>query len=207
MPALHPNPERLRRLRPLAGELGALGLVWLGDATGLQSYALPATLAVIGIDALRRWRAHIGFPTIWFVFNGMALGFGVLTLNIARWLSPENFGALCAFLLGFVFLVGSLTRISLIQALAEQRQGANFGSETPFLGSFFRFYTRVWAGFFMLRGFYLLHLDAHARDAFTAGIVLKTSLVVMILLSFRGKTLYRLYAACRGYDPVKEERG
>ena len=100
MPAPHPNPERLRRLRPLAGELGALGLVWLGDATGLQSYALPATLAVIGIDALRRWRGHIGFPTIWFVFNGMALGFGVLTLTIARWLSPENFGALCAFLSG-----------------------------------------------------------------------------------------------------------
>ncbi|GBR07475.1 hypothetical protein HW511_11570 [Asaia siamensis] len=197
MCATRPLFDRLQNLRVLAGELGGLVLVWLGEATGLQSYALPATLALISLDAVSRWRMHVGFPTIWFVLNAMALSFGALSLIVTGRLSPEEFGALCAFLLALVFLIGSLTRVSLIQALAEQREGSGFGSETPFLDHFFRLYTRIWAGFFLIRGIYLLYLDTHPHDALTAGIVLKTSLIGMILLSFRGKTLYRRYAALR----------
>lgn len=207
MLVVRPNQERLRYWRNVMGELGGLAVIWLGDATGLQSYAIPATLALIGLDALRRWHAHTGFTTLWFALNGMALGYGALSLTAAVYLSPERFGALCAFLLAFFFLIGSLTRVSLIQALAEQRQAARFSNPVPFLDSFFRLYTRVWAGFFLLRGFYLLYLGAHSHSAFMAGIALKTSLVAMILLSFKGEALYRLYAALRGRSATGKEAG
>ncbi|GAB6854683.1 hypothetical protein JCM15831A_17070 [Asaia astilbis] len=66
----------------------------------------------------------------------------------------------------------------------------------PTLTRFFRLYTQIWRVFFLIRSSVLLFLATTDQQSHWIGILLKVGLVTMILLSFKGRALYRLYAAC-----------
>lgn len=180
-------------LRALLTELGALALIWGGEWFHVEAYAVPACCALIGASAFSRWRNSVPFDRLWLALNGTALGFGIMDMMLRAQLSPDIFAALCATLLAALFLLGSSWRVPMIQLLAEQRTGQLLDRGNPTLSRFFRLYTLIWAGYFSLRALTLLLMSLQPQDMLAEQIGLKLSLLIMILLSFRGPALYRLY--------------
>ncbi|RUT25039.1 hypothetical protein C0V97_13200 [Asaia sp. W19] len=193
--------SRLSRLplRAIVQEFGGLALVWVGEMAGLEAYALPASLAFVGVSALRRYRRGAGFPPPWVALNGGAIGFGLASILLRDRMSPDYFAAFCAAMMAGLFLWGSFWRISLIEHLARQRGGDAMQdrTEAPGIDRFFRFYTRIWGAFFAVRALVFIDMARmpahHGPEAF----VLRLSLVFMIAASFFGPSLYRLHRACQ----------
>lgn len=194
---LYRFPLPSRRVRSIAGELGALALIWGGEVAGLEAYTLPVCAALIAGDGFRRYRSGHAFTRLWLTFNGTALGFGMMALLLKDHMPADIYGALCALVLAAIFIWGSSWRVPLVRQLAEQREGtllAAPGQEAR-LDRFFRIYTRIWGLYFALRALALALMSCEGREHTVQSLLLKLSLVVMILISFRGKALYRLYAS------------
>jgi len=180
-------------------EFGGLALVWGGEIAGLEAYALPASLAFVGVSALHRYRRGAGFPAPWVALNGGAIGFALASVLLRDRMGPDYFAAFCAAVMAGLFLWGSFWRVSLIEHLARQREGNAIQdrAEAPGLDSFFRFYTRLWGAFFAVRALVFIDMARVPAHHGPEALALRLSLVLMIAASFFGPTLYRLHRACQ----------
>jgi len=186
--------SRAAALMALALEAGGLMLFWALEASGWGRYA-PAAVAVFVVgDGLRRFRASLGFPRVWRLFNGLALALAVLDVVAAGRVWAPLEGVVADVLIAAVFLTGSMGRKPLVQEIAEQRQGMPFRPERRDLLTFFRAYTLVWAGYFLLRAglwLWLLHDLPLEQARLLQGVIGPISLLAMIIVSFRGAALFR----------------
>lgn len=186
--------NRAATFKTILLEAGGLLLFWGCDAFGYGNYASAAVVLFVISNGFYRWWNALGFPRIWFLFNGLALALAILD-SLARghlWAPYESVGA--NGLIACMFALGATGRKPLVQEIAEQRQGKPFSLPGQNLTTFFRAYTWVWASYFFIKAGTWLWMaqnfpmeQAHALQSMIGSI----TLFAMIALSFQGKRLFK----------------
>ncbi len=179
----------------LAEELGGLLAFWIVlECAGLRA-AIAATLVVVVADGARRLIRRRPMTRIWMLSSTLALAGGAIDLRAATPFMIRYEAVGTNLLTGLAFLIGTFGARPLVQEVAEGWRGAAFDPGQSGLRAFFRAFTLVWAGYFVLKaGVYLwlateLPLD---RALALRSVIGTASLVMMILLSRRGPALFRL---------------
>ena len=179
---------------------------------GLKA-AIAATLLFVLLDGARRLVRRRPATRVWMLSNALALAGGAIDLSAATPALIRHEAAATNLLTAAVFLYGAFGRRPLVQEVAERWHGAPYGSERSDLRAFFRAFTVVWVGCFLVKALFYLWLTAHLplgralalRSAIGTG-----SFALMILLSWRGPSLFRLCRRCglfappdAGLDPMR----
>ncbi|WP_342627771.1 hypothetical protein AAC691_16980 [Nguyenibacter vanlangensis] len=175
-------------------EIGGLLLFWGLNALGLAKAAAPAVLVFVLLDALRRWRKSLGFPRVWRLFNGLAVLLVLLNVMLSGYPTAHYEGVAVNLLISAIFAWNASGKKPLVQELAEQRQGFPFPEDSADLRAFFAVYSRIWAGYFLLRAvfwFWCAEALPSARAATLEGLIGPLSLAAMIMISFRGRSLFQ----------------
>ena len=184
-----------RALGGVAEELGGLLAFWIVLwGVGLKA-AIAATLLFVLVDGTRRLVLRRPVTRIWILSNGLALAGGAVDLSATTPVMIRYEAVATNVLTGLVFLFGAFGRKSMVQEIAESWQGAPFGSDRPDLHVFFRAFTLVWAGYFFLKALVYLWLAAILpleRALSLRSLIGTVSFVLMILISRRGASLFRL---------------
>lgn len=187
--------SRMRAVLGLAEEFGGLPAFWIVlECAGLRA-AIAATLVVVVADGARRLIRRRPMTRIWMLSSALALAGGAIDLRAATPFMIRYEAVGTNLLTGLVFLIGTFGTRPLVQEVAEGWHGAPFDPGQPGLRAFFRAFTLVWAGYFVLKaGVYLwLATELPLERALALRSVIGTaSLVAMILLSRRGPALFRL---------------
>lgn len=181
-------------MRVLGQELGGLILFWIVLWRFGLKPAIAATLLFVLIDGARRLIRGIPFPKIWILSNVLAVVFGAIDLRAATPFMIRYEAVMTNLVTGIVFFIGAFGSKPMIQEIAEQRQGKAF-EDRPDLRLFFKALTLFWAGYFFVKALayvWLMQSLPLERALAIRSITGTTSLVIMLLISFRGPQLYAL---------------
>jgi len=188
---MHSSPNLLR---VLMREFGGMILFWIVFWQFGLKPAIAATILFVLADGGRRLVRGLPFGRIWMLSNLLTLAFGLIDLQAATPFMIRYEATIGSLIAGCAFLVGSFGRKTMIQELAEERQGSPF-EDRPDLRLFFRGLTLVWAAYFFGKALAYLWL----MQAFPLGQALAIrsvagtgSFAVMMLLSFRGRAIFAL---------------
>ena len=187
--------SRVRAVLGLAEEFGGLLAFWIVlDCAGLRA-AIAATLVVVAADAARRLIRRRPMTRVWMLSSALALAGGAIDLRAATPFMIRYEAVGTNLLTGLAFVIGAFGARPLVQEVAESWRGAPFDPGQPGLRAFFRAFTLVWAGYFVLKAGVYLWLAAELpleRALALRSVIGTASLVAMILLSRRGPALFRL---------------
>lgn len=187
--------KRPSALATIALDAGGLILSWVLGVLELAPYATIAVIVFMAGDGLRRWYCGLGFPRVWWLFNGLALVLAITDLIVVAWLPAAYEPIPASLVFAVVFALGASGRRPIVQEIAEQRRGAPFPPERHDLRAFFRLYSWIWALYFFIRaGLYLwfAHNLSPERAHALENMIGPVSLFVMIMSSFRGQALFQL---------------
>lgn len=197
MPADLPRPAGTQRLIStltlILREFGGLiSFVAVNAYVGLKP-AIAVTLAFVAIGGLRYAIRRKPVSRAWLISNGLALVFGLIDLLADSPFMLRYEASISNLLTGIAFAIGAFGSKPMIQQIAEHRQGFAFASDRPDLRSFFRAFTLVWAGYFLIKaGIYLWLAQTLS---FSQAIGLRSligtgSFVLMLAISSRGRAIF-----------------
>lgn len=186
-------------------EFGGLVLFLVVNAyLGLKP-AIAVTLAFVVIDGLRHAIQRTPVSKLWLVSNGLALVFGAIDLHAANPFMLRYEASISNLVTGLAFAIGAFGAKPMIQQIAEDRQGHAFPPDRPDLRAFFRAFTLVWAGYFLIKaGVYLwLAQTLSFNQAIGLRSLIGTgSFFLMLAISYRGRAI-RDFCVRRGlFVPV-----
>jgi intracellular septation protein A len=186
-------------LRFAALEFGPLIAFWLVNAAFGIKPAIAASLLVIAVDSLWRWRRGEKFTRLYLLTSGLTLLFGAIDLSITTPFLIKYEAAVTNVAVGVAFVIGAFGEKSMIQEAAEQR-GVGF-PKTAELRRFFQLFTLLWAFYFFVKAAF--YAWAVWTLPLTEAIALRSlvgslSLGLMILVSStQGRRLFFLCRALR----------
>jgi len=194
-------------VRFVLAEFGPLIVFWALAATlGVKPAIAGSILAIVLDAAWRRWK-RLAFTRLYLLTSGLTLVFGAIDLAAATPFMLKYEGAVTNVATGLAFVAGAMGEKPMMQEAAEQRGGESFPA-TRETRAFFRLFTLVWAGYFLMKAaFYvwivwtLPMLEAMAIRS----VVGSVTLGLMIVLSVtQGR---RLFFLCRrlGLLPKPDE--
>jgi intracellular septation protein A len=175
---------------------------------GLRLAIAGAVLFVV-LDAARRWRGGHAFTRVWLLSNALTVVFGTVDLIATTPFLLATQSVVTNLATGLAFIVGARGPKSMIQEVAEQGRGEPFPDRAD-IGRFFRWFTLVWAAYFLLKaGFYLWLAQELSLERAMAvrSVVGSASLVLLIAASFsQGR---RLFLLCQrlGLLPKQDSSG
>ena len=184
--------DMLRLAAPFGGLITFWTLVLVVDVKA----AIAGAMAYILVDALRLWRGGLGFSRLWLLGSVLTAAFGAIDLASRTPFMLAYEAVVTNAATGLAFIAGAAGPKPLVQALAEQRNGAY--PDRADIRAFFRLFTLLWAGYFMLKA--ALYFWAAWTLPLTEAMGLRSmigpaSLVVFTALSVSHGE--RLFAACR----------
>ncbi len=188
----------------VAEELGGLLAFSIAlRVAGLRT-AIAVTLLFVLVDGIRRLIRRRPVTRVWILSNALALAGGAIDLSAATPVLVRYEAVATNLLTAAVFPCGAFGRRSVVQEVAERWNGAPYGAERTDLRAFFRTFTLVWAGYFLLKALLYLWLAAHLpleRALALRSVIGGGSFAPMILLSWRGPSLFRLCRRCGLFAP------
>ncbi len=187
-------------------ELGPVVTFWILSAAFDVKVAILGSVLFIVVDAAWRLTRRRGFTRLYLLTSGLTLVFGAVDLMSATPFMLKYEAAVTNVATGIAFVFGALGEKSLIQEVAEKRQGSALPSGAE-VRRFFQLFTLFWAGYFFVKAaFYLWTAwtfplaEAMAIRSAVGG----ASIAAMIALSVtQGR---RLFSLCRrlGLLPTPE---
>lgn len=197
---------RSAALRSLLVEFGSLLVFW-GLATFCSlRVAIAGTLIFILGDTLRRYRNGLTFSRLWIISSVLAVLFGLIDLLAVTPFMIQYEGVLTNLIIAFCFTVSAFGKRSVIQELAEERQGFTFPPERTEIRAYFRAFTLVWATYFAAKAGLYLWLISHfplPRALALRSVIGTLSLATMIGVSLQGKRIFLLCQRIGLFQPTR----
>jgi intracellular septation protein A len=182
--------------RFVALEFGPLIVFALVNAAFGIKAAIIASLVVIAVDSVWRWRRGERFTRLYLLTSGLTLAFGAIDLSITTPFLIKYEAAVTNIAVGAAFVIGAFGEKPMLQEVAEQR-GESF-RVTAEVRRFFQLFTLLWAVYFFAKAaFYAWAVWALPLTEAIAlrSLVGSASLGLMIALSVtQGR---RLFFLCR----------
>ncbi|EHH68166.1 hypothetical protein [Gluconobacter morbifer] len=182
------------RSRAFLIEGGALVGYWVaGYFLGPRDVAILTIILAVG-SAVLLMREGRRPDAMWWLGTGAAVAF-----SLQEWLRPDWPGdAMSNVMFGAIFLLCAFRPQSLLDTLAQARQPGRGPVlvDDPRMKRIIRIFTGCWAAYFLILAVVDLILHAtlpHAGAESWSGWIGGISLVVMIVLSFRGPKLIQRY--------------
>ena len=190
-------------------EFGGLVLFLVVNACVGLKPAIGVTLAFVFIDGLRHAIQHKPVGKLWLLSNGLALVFGTIDLHAANPFMLRYEASISNLVTGIAFAIGAFGAKPMIQQIAEDRQGHAFPPDRPDLRAFFRAFTLVWAGYFLIKAGVYLWLAQTL--SFNQAIELRSligsgSFVLMLAVSSRGRAIRDFCVRCGLFVPAHDAR-
>jgi intracellular septation protein A len=175
-------------------EFGPLLTFWVLLWTVDLKIAIGVGVACMLVDAAyRRWR-KLPITKLYLLSAGLTLLFGCIDLFAQTPFMLKHEDVITSVVIAVAFAWGARGEKSMIQGIVEQQQGDAF-EDGPDIRRFFKLFTMLWAGYFLLKaGVYLwlgeiLPIDQALTVRPMVGMV---SLGAMILLSMKAQLLFDL---------------
>ena len=192
LPAAGGTHRLAKVLAMIMRELGGLVLFLVVNAyVGLRP-AIAVTLGFVVVDGLRHAIQRSPVSKLWLVSNGLALVFGVIDLHAANPFMLRYEAPISNLVTGIAFAIGAFGAKPIIQQIAEDRQGHAFPPDRPDLRAFFRAFTLVWAGYFLIKaGIYLWLAQTMSFDQAIGlrSLIGSGSFFLMLAISYRGHAI------------------
>ena len=177
-------------------EFGPLIVFWsLALTLGVRA-AIAGALVTILIDSGFRLYRRQPFTRLYLLVATLTLAFGAVDLWVATPFLIVYEAPITNLLTGAAFVVGAFGEKPMVQELAEARPGAAI-PQTEEVRRFFRLFTLIWAGYFILKA--LAYLWIAATLPLTQALALRSigggiSLGLMIALSVtQGRRLFMAF--------------
>jgi len=136
-------------VRFAAAEFGPLIVFWTLAATVGVKPAILGSILFIVANAIWRWRKRLTFTRLYLLTSGLTLVFGLVDLASTSPFMLKYEAVITNAATGLAFVAGAMGEKPIIQEVAEQR-GETFVATQEVRG-FFRLFTLVWAGYFLLK--------------------------------------------------------
>ncbi len=186
--------SRLGRLGVLLQEFGGAILFWIVlRRFGLKA-AILATILFVLVDGARRLLRRLPISKIWALSNALVLVCGLIDLRAASPFMIRYEAVLTNLITGTVFLIGAFGKKPMTQEIAEDWQGRPFDADLD-LRLFFKAFTLVWAAYFFVKAaayLWLAQVLPLQQALAVRSLAGTASLVVMLLVSMRGRQIYAL---------------
>ena len=201
----------MKRLPPGLGsailEFAPLAIFWILLWTVDLKIAIGVGVALMLLDAA--WRVWRGIPiTKFYVLSGgLTLLFGCIDLFAQTPFMLKYEDVITSVVIAIVFAWGARGEKAMIQGLVEQQHGDRF-EDGPDVRLFFKLFTLIWAGYFVLKAAVYLWLGEilPMENALTVRpVVGMVSLAAMMLFSFKARVLFD-YAVKIGWIPDLEAK-
>ncbi len=180
-------------LRFAAAELGPLLVFWgVNWFWGLKA-AIAASIVSMVVDGIWRLWRRLPFSPVYLLTSALVLVFGGIDLWADSPFMLKYEAVVINVVTGIIFTVGVLGDQPLLQVLAEQRQGEEYGNR-PDIRRFFQLLTLFWAAYFFIKAaFYLVigQMMPLPEAMAVRSVVGTVSLGVMVLISLQGRRLFR----------------
>ncbi len=186
--------SRLGRLGVLLQEFGGAILFWIVLRQFGLKPAIVATMLFVLIDGARRRLRRLPITKIWMLSNTLVLICGVIDLRAASPFMIRYEAVLTNLVTGTVFLIGAFGRKPMTQEVAEDWQGEAF-EQSADRRLFFMAFTLFWATYFFIKAlayFWLARVLPFQQALAVRSLAGTVSLVVMLLISMRGRQIYAL---------------
>ena len=135
-------------------EFGPLIVFWgLALTLGTKAAILGSILFILA-DAGWRWRKGLAFTRLYLLVSALTLVFGFIDLWATSPFMLKYEAVVTNVVTGLAFVVGALGEKPILQEVAQSR-GETFPI-TPEVVAFFRIFTLVWAGYFLLKAAFFL---------------------------------------------------
>lgn len=197
-----PPTSRAQTLRSGLLEFGPLLIFWVLLWTVELKIAIGVGVACMLLDAAyRRWRG-LPISKLYLLSGGLTVLFGCIDLLVQTPFLLKYEDVITSLVIAVVFAWGARGEKSMIQGLVEQQQGDAF-EDGPDMRRFFKLFTWIWAGYFLLKaGVYAwLGEIMPIEEALTLRpVVGMVSLGAMVLLSLKAQYLFD-FAAKIGWLP------
>lgn len=186
------------RIKAVAGFVMAefsplIGFLVLSWTFGLK-VAIAGTVAIVMVDTSWRLWKRVPFTRTYILFVALTVGFGVIDLLSAVPFMLKYEAVITNAITAGVFVLGAAGPKPLVQEVAEQREGRPFSSDAARI--FFRWFTLVWAAYFLLKAafyFWMAWTLPMAEALAVRSLVGSLSLGVLLLLSYtQGRRLFYL---------------
>jgi intracellular septation protein A len=179
-------------LRNALLEFGPLLIFWILIWTVDLKIAIAAgVVLLLGDAAYRRWRG-LPITKLYLLSGGMTIFFGGIDLFAQTPFMLKYEDVITSIVIATAFAWGARGEKSMIQGLVEQQQGDNF-EDGPDIRRFFKLFTLLWAGYFLLKAIVYLWLGEilPMEQALTVRpIVGMVSLGAMFLVSLKAQNLF-----------------
>ncbi len=173
-------------------EFGPLLIFWILLWTVDLKIAIGVGVACMLADAAyRRWRG-LPITRLYLLSSGLTLLFGCIDLFAQTPFMLKYEDVITSTVIATALAWGARGEKSMIQGLVEQQQGDAFEDGAD-IRRFFKLFTLLWAGYFLLKAAVYLWLGEilPIEEALTVRPVIgMASLGVMLLLSFRAQWLF-----------------
>ena len=179
-------------------EFGPLLVFWILLWTVDLKIAIAVGVVCMLADAAyRRWRG-LPITKLYLLSSGLTLLFGCIDLFAQTPFMLKYEDVITSIVIATAFAWGARGQKSMIQGLIEQQQGDAF-EDGPDIRRFFKLFTLLWAGYFLLKAIVYLWLGEilPMEEALTVRpIVGMVSLGAMMLLSFKAQMLFDFGVKC-----------
>ncbi len=185
--------SRLGRLGVLLQEFGGAILFWIVLRQFGLKPAIAATMLFVLVDGARRLLRGRRFTKVWMLSNTLVLICGVIDLRATGPFMIRYEAVLTNLVTGIVFLIGAFGKKPMTQEIAEDWQGGAL--EAGPVRRFFIAFTLVWAGYFFIKALaylWLAQVLPFQQALAVRSLAGTASLVVMLLISMRGRQIYAL---------------
>ena len=173
-------------------EFGPLLVFWILLWTVDLKIAIAVGVVCMLADAAyRRWRG-LPITKLYLLSSGLTLLFGCIDLFAQTPFMLKYEDVITSIVIATAFAWGARGQKSMIQGLVEQQQGDSF-EDGPDIRRFFKLFTLLWAGYFLLKAIVYLWLGEilPMEEALTVRPIVGTvSLGAMMLLSFKAQMLF-----------------
>ena len=163
-------------------------LLWTVD---LKIDIAVGVVCMLADAAYRRWRG-LPITKLYLLSSGLTLLFGCIDLFAQTPFMLKYEDVITSIVIATAFAWGARGQKSMIQGLVEQQQGDSF-EDGPDIRRFFKLFTLLWAGYFLLKAIVYLWLGEilPMEEALTVRPIVGTvSLGAMMLLSFKAQMLF-----------------
>jgi intracellular septation protein A len=172
--------------------------------------AIAGTVAFVIVDGLRRLWMHVAFTRIYLLTSALMLVFGAVDLCSATPFMLQYEAVITNLAAGLFFVAGARGTPSLLQEIAEHRQGAPF-PERADVRRFFELFTLAWACYFFLKVAiyaWMATVLPLAQAIELRSVIGSLSMVVMFVVSVtQGRRLFFLCGRLGLLPTVSEQTG
>ena len=173
-------------------EFGPLLVFWILLWTVDLKIAIAVGVVCMLADAAYRLWRGLPITKLYLLSSGLTLLFGCIDLFAQTPFMLKYEDVITSIVIATAFAWGARGQKSMIQGLVEQQQGDSF-EDGPDIRRFFKLFTLLWAGYFLLKAIVYLWLGEilPMEEALTVRPIVGTvSLGAMMLLSFKAQMLF-----------------